>query len=264
MCVLSVPQGSRDYFGIAVLWSHRHVVAGLCDRWTFSGLAPLPRGPGVWPGKHLFSHQSLFSCSWLIILEEVPASLAFILSFHIFIKIIPASPTSAFPLPWLSLSSRQHHHMKCYFFVAHHFIVGLPSVYKFYPPDRIFSHKLPRWPYPTPPPIPKSPTWLSRHHSSLCFHPVTYFSGSVSVCLFLLLSITPYSFPPQQPTEERPQCVCFWVCMPSSFLLQASTRVTDSDVAHAVQLCGIGHSWLLQSVSPQRSLAKSQYEREAD
>lgn len=51
-------QGSRDYFGIAVLWSHRHVVPRLCDSWTFSGLAPIPWGPGVWPGKQPSSHHS--------------------------------------------------------------------------------------------------------------------------------------------------------------------------------------------------------------
>lgn len=68
--VCCVPQGSRDYFGITVLWSHRHVVPRLCDSWTFSGLAPLSWGTGVRPGKQPSSHQSLFSCHWLLAHRE--------------------------------------------------------------------------------------------------------------------------------------------------------------------------------------------------
>lgn len=55
----SFAQGSRDYFGITVLWSHRHVVPRLCDSWTFSGLASLSRGPGVWSGKQPYPHPLL-------------------------------------------------------------------------------------------------------------------------------------------------------------------------------------------------------------
>lgn len=46
-------QGSRDYFGPALLRGHRHVVTGLCDFRALSGLAPLPWSAGVRPGKVL-------------------------------------------------------------------------------------------------------------------------------------------------------------------------------------------------------------------
>ncbi len=44
-------QGSRDHSWPAFLWSHRHVVAGMCDSWALLRLAPLPRSPWVWPGN---------------------------------------------------------------------------------------------------------------------------------------------------------------------------------------------------------------------
>lgn len=86
LCVC-FPQGSRDYIGITILWSHRHVVPGLCDSWTFPGLAPLSRGPGVWPGKHSSSHQShfqlcLLSCDILKLIESLTHSLLFDSSLH--------------------------------------------------------------------------------------------------------------------------------------------------------------------------------------
>lgn len=44
-------QSSRDHPGSAVLWSHRHVVLGLCDSWTLPGMAPVPRRLGVRSGN---------------------------------------------------------------------------------------------------------------------------------------------------------------------------------------------------------------------
>lgn len=70
--LLFFSQGSRDYFGIAVLWSHRHVVPRLCDCWTFPGLAPLPRSPGVRPGKQPFCHHSFCRCDWLFSFSSPP------------------------------------------------------------------------------------------------------------------------------------------------------------------------------------------------
>lgn len=49
---LSAIQGSRDHFGPAILWGHRHVVVGLCYCWAVFRLASLPWSFRVWPGQY--------------------------------------------------------------------------------------------------------------------------------------------------------------------------------------------------------------------
>lgn len=46
-------QSTRDHTGIAVLWSHRHVVLRVCDCRAVSWMAAVPRSTGIWPGSRI-------------------------------------------------------------------------------------------------------------------------------------------------------------------------------------------------------------------
>lgn len=75
-------QSSRDHPGFAILWSHWHVVTGLCHCWAVSGLASVSRSIWVRPGEstwgmwdpHMKPQFSLFKPSWTPrVLHQLPS-----------------------------------------------------------------------------------------------------------------------------------------------------------------------------------------------
>lgn len=225
--VCCVPQGSRDYFGITILWSHRHVVPRLCDRWTFSGLAPLSRGSGIRPGKQP-STPPLFGC------RRLSGS-----SFQAEFELKPSHVLSTAAFFLLRVLSSQHFWLLALTSMTHFLLFKRLHMESSSLPSAFFFFSSPKT---SPVPI---CALIPKVHPCGCLGSI---EPSFSPCYFpnLLLvppfSIFPYTFQSRQPMKEPVHHFYSQVCLQTTFfffLLQPCLQVADWDVAPAVEVYSI-------------------------